>query len=424
MRKIICYIFVWCLVPVFTAGAQSYTLKELEKQFLESNYLLIAQKYQIDQAAALLVQEKVWNNPTFSISEVNLWKNGSAEQLPYLLGRYGNTQQISAELEQLIETAGKRKNRISIRQLEQEQAVWEYEELMLELKKELRQTYYELQKIHQSKEQLQKIVGLFDQMYDQYERQSEKGNIPKADFYRIQTERMRLQSEWAAIETEENTLMQKLQIFTNLPHLTDGQILFSKKTDFGLSSKLPITLLETIAKQSPVLKKQNNAVKLARQQWQLEKAQRIPDVTLQMNYDRGGNIMRDFVGVGFSIDLPVFNTNKAATKAAQFAIEEQNMKFQAAASETEHQARRLENQLIQYEKLLREWENSPMNQQEELMNNYYKHLQNKQVTLLEFIDFSQAFTEAQQVYFEMVQNYYNAFEELQFLAGEDFDVNY
>ncbi|HLW41090.1 MAG TPA: TolC family protein, partial [Flavobacterium sp.] len=235
MRKIICYIFVWCLVPVFTAGAQSYTLKELEKQFLESNYLLIAQKYQIDQAAALLVQEKVWNNPTFSISEVNLWKNGSAEQLPYLLGRYGNTQQISAELEQLIETAGKRKKRISIRQLEQEQAVWEYEELMLELKKELRQTYYELQKIHQSKEQLQKIVGLFDQMYDQYERQSEKGNIPKADFYRIQTERMRLQSEWAAIETEENTLMQKLQIFTNLPHLTDGQILFSKKTDFGLS---------------------------------------------------------------------------------------------------------------------------------------------------------------------------------------------
>ncbi|HLW41149.1 MAG TPA: TolC family protein, partial [Flavobacterium sp.] len=236
--------------------------------------------------------------------------------------------------------------------------------------------------------------------------------------------RMRLQSEWAAIETEENTLMQKLQIFTNLPHLTDGQILFSKKTDFGLSAKLPITLLETIAKQSPVLKKQNNAVKLARQQWQLEKAQRIPDVTLQMNYDRGGNIMRDFVGVGFSIDLPVFNTNKAAAKAAQFAIEEQNMKFQAATSETEQQARRLKIQLVQYEKLLREWENSPMNQQEELMNNYYKHLQNKQVTLLEFIDFSQAFTEAQQVYFEMVQNYYNAFEELQFLAGEDFDVNY
>src|SRR5690606_41244076 len=72
-----------------------------------------------------------------------------------------------------------------------------------------------------------------------------------------------------------------------------------------------------------------------------------------MNYDRGGNIMRDFVGVGFSIDLPVFNTNKAAAKVAQFAIEEQNMKFQAATSETEQQARRLKIQLVQYEKLLR-----------------------------------------------------------------------
>lgn len=408
----------------FSSGTPSYTLKELEKQFLESNYLLIAQKYQIDQAAALVVQEKVWNNPTLSISEVNLWNTGSSEQLPYLFGRYGNTQQISAELEQLIETAGKRKKRISIKKLEQNQAVWEYEFLLLELKKELRQTYYELQKIHQSKEQFQKIIELFDQMYEQYERQSEKENIPKADFFRVQTERMRLQSEWAAIETEELILIQKLQVFTNISDLKTDQVLFENKTTLQLSEKIPFALNQMIADQNPTLKKENNTVKLTQQQWELEKAQRTPDLTLQMNYDRGGNIMRDFVGVGFSIDLPVFNTNKAAAKAAQFAIEEQNMKFKVVASETEQQAKRLVNQLIQYERLLREWENSPMNQQEKLMNNYYKHLQNKQVTLLEFIDFSQAFTEAQQVYFEMVQNYYNAFEELQFLAGEDFDVNY
>ncbi|HLW63471.1 MAG TPA: TolC family protein [Flavobacterium sp.] len=422
MKGIIWCVFALCWISGFSSGIPSYTLKELEKHFLESNYLLIAQKYQIDQAAALVVQEKVWSNPTLSISEVNLWNTGSSEQLPYLFGRFGNTQQISAELEQLIETAGKRKKRISIKKLEQNQAVWEYESLLLELKKELRQTYYELQKIHQSKEQFQKIIELFNQMYEQYERQSEKENIPKADFFRVQTERMRLQSEWAAIEEEELILIQKLQVFTNISDLKTDQVLFENKTTLQLSEKVPFALNQMIADQNPTLKKENNTTKLTQQKWELEKAQRTPDLTLQVNYDRGGNIMRDFVGIGFSIDLPVFNTNKAATKAARFAVEEQSLKFKVATSELEKETKRLRTQLIYYEKLLHQWENNPMNEQKELMNNYFKHLQNKQVTLLEFIDFVQAITEAQQVYFEMVQNYYRVFEELQFLAGMDFET--
>src|SRR5690554_8122649 len=228
---------MWCLVPVFTAGAQSYTLKELEKQFLESNYLLIAQKYQIDQAAALLVQEKVWNNPTFSISEVNLWKNGSAEQLPYLFGRHGNTQQISAELEQLIETAGKRKKRISIKKMEQQLSETDYKHLILKLKKVLRQTFYELQNKQQLKQQQNEIIGLFNQMYERYQKQVELGNVPMADFFRIQTERMRLQSELTALKAEQHYLLKELRILTGIQSLTLSQIEFNKKNDLQLSSK-------------------------------------------------------------------------------------------------------------------------------------------------------------------------------------------
>lgn len=75
---------------------------------LQHNGQLIAQKYQIAASDALIVQEKLWSNPTLSISEVNLWKNGTSETLPYLFGKYGQQQQVAVELEQLIETAGKR----------------------------------------------------------------------------------------------------------------------------------------------------------------------------------------------------------------------------------------------------------------------------------------------------------------------------
>ena len=89
--------------------AQSYTVADLEQQFLEKNYVLIAGKYNIAKADAEIVQEKLWPNPTLSISEVNLWKTYQIEEQPFLFGNYGNNQQISIELEQLVETAGKRK---------------------------------------------------------------------------------------------------------------------------------------------------------------------------------------------------------------------------------------------------------------------------------------------------------------------------
>ena len=80
------------LTVIFTlhsVNAQSFTLKDLEGQFLKNNALLIANKYNIDKADVEIIQEKLWQNPTLSISEVNLWKTYAVEEQPYLIGKYG-----------------------------------------------------------------------------------------------------------------------------------------------------------------------------------------------------------------------------------------------------------------------------------------------------------------------------------------------
>lgn len=108
-------------IPIIFAmqtQAQNVTLDNLEAAFLQKNYALIANKFNVDRIDAEIIQEKLWQNPTLSISEVNLWKTYNVEEQPYLFGRYGKNQQISVELEQLIETAGKRKKRVAIKELE------------------------------------------------------------------------------------------------------------------------------------------------------------------------------------------------------------------------------------------------------------------------------------------------------------------
>ncbi|MFV0143457.1 MULTISPECIES: TolC family protein [Empedobacter] len=407
-------------IPIIFAmqtQAQNVTLDNLEAAFLQKNYALIANKFNVDRVDAEIIQEKLWQNPTLSISEVNLWKTYNVEEQPYLFGKYGKNQQISVELEQLIETAGKRKKRVAIKELEKNSALFEYEELLRELKKELRQTYFSLARIQSEKKELQNSVDLFEQMITQYQRQADLKNVPKADFYRLQTELIGLQKDQIELENQEIEYINKLRLLTQNSDLNVNEIDFSR---FNSHSKsIPFNAKQLAKEQNIALKKQENEINLAEKQLILEKAQRTPDLAFQVNYDRGGNIMRDFVGVGVSIDLPIFNTNKGNIKASEIVLNQQQITKNALHSELDISIDRLQNQISQLDKALIQWKKLNNQEQLTMIDNYKKHLQNKQITLLEFIDFTQAYRESQKAYLDLLENYQNTFEELNYIVGQD-----
>ncbi|MGV0946114.1 TolC family protein [Empedobacter falsenii] len=415
MKKI--YYTAIPIVLAIQTQAQNITLDNLEAAFLQKNYALIANKFNVDRIDAEIIQEKLWQNPTLSISEVNLWKTYHVEEQPYLFGKYGKNQQISVELEQLIETAGKRKKRVAIKELEKNSALFEYEELLRELKKELRQTYFSLARIQSEKKELQNSVDLFEQMMTQYQRQADLKNVPKADFYRLQTELIGLQKDQIELENQEIEYINKLRLLTQNSDLNVNEIDFSR---FNSHSKsIPFNAKQLAKEQNIALKKQENEINLAEKQLILEKAQRTPDLAFQVIYDRGGNIMRDFVGVGVSIDLPIFNTNKGNIKASEIVLNQQQITKNALNSELDISIDRLQNQISQLDKALIQWKKLNNQEQLTMIDNYKKHLQNKQITLLEFIDFTQAYRESQKAYLDLLENYQNTFEELNYIVGQD-----
>ena len=415
MKKI--YYTAIPIVLAIQTQAQNITLDNLEAAFLQKNYALIANKFNVDRIDAEIIQEKLWQNPTLSISEVNLWKTYNVEEQPYLFGKYGKNQQISVELEQLIETAGKRKKRVAIKELEKNSALFEYEELLRELKKELRQTYFSLARIQSEKKELQNSIDLFEQMMTQYQRQADLKNVPKADFYRLQTELIGLQKDQIELENQEIEYINKLRLLTQNSDLNVNEIDFSR---FNSHSKsIPFNAKQLAKEQNIALKKQENEINLAEKQLILEKAQRTPDLAFQVNYDRGGNIMRDFVGVGVSIDLPIFNTNKGNIKASEIVLNQQQITKNALHSELDISIDRLQNQISQLDKALIQWKKLNNQEQLTMIDNYKKHLQNKQITLLEFIDFTQAYRESQKAYLDLLENYQNTFEELNYIVGQD-----
>src|SRR5690606_25353585 len=150
-----------CTAPAIQA--QSVTLTDLENQFIQNNSQLLASKFNIDKAQAEIIQEKLWANPTLSISEVNLWKTYNIEQQPNSLGNYGENHEITMELEEVIETAGRRKRRVEVKQLEEKSATFDYEELLRGLRKERRLTFYDVHRIQREVKQVTEIVEVYTQ---------------------------------------------------------------------------------------------------------------------------------------------------------------------------------------------------------------------------------------------------------------------
>ncbi len=79
------------------------------------------------------------------MGEINLWSNATAQELPPLWGTFGKTQQVNAELEQLIQTAGKRKKMIAMEKVGVDIAKEYFKTFLRNLKIEFRGNLTELQ---------------------------------------------------------------------------------------------------------------------------------------------------------------------------------------------------------------------------------------------------------------------------------------
>lgn len=413
------FIVIGSICTALSVQGQTYTLQDLEQHFLKNNANLIANEFNVRMADADIIQEKLWDNPNLSISEVNLWKTSSVEDLPPLIGKYGRHQQISVELEQVIETAGKRKKRVALKGLAKNGALYDYEELMRTLKKDLRNAYYDLRRINRQEIQLNTMLDLFTQMSGQYERQADLQNIRKADFYRVHTEMIGLKKEHIDLENEKWEALRELRVLTSLPTLDFNQITFAPENTLLNPSIWAMDRLELAKRQNLELRRQDNEINKAQSQLVLEKAARTPNLTVQVNYDRAGNIMRDFFGIGVSADLPIFNRNKGNIKAAQLSLDQHKIKRSALEEQIEQSIYQLEMQIVGLHKVLLEWPKKELNEQAKMIVNYQKHLQDKQVTLMEFIDFAQSFREANQAYLQLEETYFKTVEELQYIVGKD-----
>ena len=421
-----------CAVLVFGLQLQAQeTLKisreEAETMFLQNNLQLISEKLNIESQKAEVIQAKLWPNPQFSISEINLWatnrQTGGQEVSPPLWNNFGKNQQFSFELQQLVQTAGKRKKLIALEQVDVSKAEQYFEDLLRGLKLELRNQLTNLQHTQQSIKVHQNLIDHISILTNAYKNQLEKGNISKAEYIRLKAQELEINKEILELTRESNEIQKELKLLLRtspkavIEITDDGFVKDTKPYEAIFIEQIVLDAKENRPDYKLALLQEEYSNKLL----SYEKAQRIPDITFGVNYDRNGNTMLDFVGFGVSFDLPVFNRNKGNIKKAQISIESSKIQKEQTVLTIENEIFLSYKSLQQAIDFVKNIEPDYENDLDLLLDNYTKNFTAKNVSMLEYFDFMDAYLENKKIILDAQKDVNQKAEELNYSLGKDFN---
>ena len=391
---------------VCLSGQQQMSLQDCELAFQKNNLQLLAAQYNINMAEADIIQAKIWELPQIEgyVNAIN-----PQDKRVFDVGRAKGI-----EITQLIYLGGKKKNEIQFAKSNKELSQLQFGQLLVDLKTELRQTYYNL--IYEQKKQIsiQNQLKYMNDLLSAYKTQTDKGNISLKDYVRLQSIVIQLNNDKIEINNNILAFQQKMKVLTgnpesilpNLPKPEENEILISQP--FGDLEILKNKALENNADYLYQLKLIDNSKLYA--QWQ--KSLNIPDLNLGAEYDQASGTFNNEVNLKIGIPIPLWKSNKGNVEKAKYAIQqnEKNSEYQKLNLETQVESayQTWKNQYDQY------YELKPVDMEnlDTVYNGILKNFRSGNISLMDFTDFLESYRQTVLQVYEMKKQIMISAEEI------------
>ncbi len=391
---------------VCLSGQQQMSLQDCELAFQKNNLQLLAAQYNINMADADIIQAKIWELPQIEgyVNAIN----------PQDKRFFDVTRAKGVEITQLIYLGGKKKNEIQFAKSNKELSQLQFSQLLVDLKTELRQTYYNL--IYEQKKQIsiQNQLKYMNDLLSAYKTQTDKGNVSLKDYVRLQSIVIQLNNDKIEINNNILAFQQKMKVLTgntesilpNIPKAEENEILISQP--FGDVEVLKSKALENNADYLYQVKLIENSKLYA--QWQ--KSLNIPDLNLGAEYDQASGTFNNEVNLKIGIPIPLWKSNKGNVEKAKYAIQqnEKNLEYQKLNLQTQVESvyQTWKNQYDQY------YELKPVDMEnlDTVYNGILKNFRSGNISLMDFTDFLESYRQTVLQVYEMKKQIMISAEEI------------
>lgn len=398
------------------------TMVQAEQMFLEKNLTLLAEHYNIKSAEAFVTQARKWDNPNL-ITDQNIYqkdegwfKHGTVRDSA---GNETQQGQYYVQVQQLIRTAGKRGKQVDMAKTNVNLAEWQFKSVMRSLRATLIKDLYTNAALQIKAALYKSNMELLPRLLKSMEEQLKAGNIARKEYLRVQALMLSLQQDMVENEKAQNDNEAELKTMLQIT----GNIYIMPVVPETESPVLPILNLETLLDSA----KQNNTdyqlevyqAIYQKQNLRLQKALAVPDITVGPEFDQSSNYAPNYFGLGISLPLPIWDRNQGNIRAAKWQAEGEEAKLKEAGN-------KLQNDVLNsYQKLLYAIKVNSVNNEQfykdysQLYDNVIASYNNRQISLLEFLDFYKDYKETRENQLEQILNLRLAKEDLNDVVGID-----
>ena len=144
-----------------------------------------------------------------------------------------------------------------------------------------------------------------------------------------------------------------------------------------------------------------------------------PDLTVGIEYDKLSSYTPNLVGLAISLPIPIFNKNKGNIAAAQYAYKQNNIVVQDVQNQVSKDVLGAWKKLTNATSMLNADNSLLSDNYEMLMKNMVESYRQRHVSLIEFIDFFDAYKETRIKQWQQATNQRNAAAELNFSINQN-----
>lgn len=341
-------LFILFNMSCLLANAQSrlLTIDDVDSIAMRRNLQLEAARMETYAAEGQLAQARKYENP-----EVQLMHNvqNPINRKWFDMGYDGQTD---VQVSQPIAIGGQYKNKVRQARatLNATKAAYEAEEL--NVRHEARVAFIELYYTQQKLKVYDKEIASVEKIHKAYDEQSNKGNVSKMETFRVAAMLSQLRAEKAELQLNANEQQNQLRLLLNLQEVTSIEPMLDENAAIRM-------VADRIAKLKPLLFTSNPALLQSMVQTHLEltqakyqeesahhaikaeKAEALPRIALNGEWDKNGCIGHNFFAIGATVSVPLWNRNQgnlrsAKAQYAQASIERQQRENELQSSLLTH----------------------------------------------------------------------------------------
>ena len=391
--------------------------RQAEKLFLDSNLQLLAEHYNIQSGQALVEQARKWENPVLNTDQ-NIYSNNQFFQ--HGKDASGNPQgEVFAQVQQLIKTAGKRGRQIDLAKTNVNLAEWQFKSVLRNLRAALYKDFYTIAQLQGNAQLYNENMQRLTKLLNAQEQELKAGNIARKEYLRVQALIISLQQD---MTDNANALNDAESELKTLLRLTGNKFIQPLAPDAESTEPPSVSIMQLIdsAKhnntdyQQEVYQLQYN-----QQNYRLQKALAIPDLTIGTEFDQSANYAPNYYGLAISLPIPLWDRNKGNIKSSHFQVKQEEAMVSMADQ-------KLQNDVMNsYQKLLFALRLSSNNNAlfykdyYQLQKNIMESYNNRQISMIEFLEYFNDYQDIREKQLQQILNLRLAKEDLNDIIGVD-----